>query len=281
MKLVSGVKPRPRRILLYGQAGVGKSSWAACAPKPVFVNIEDGLADIDCVRTDPLRTFDEVLSAIQTLAVDPAFYTLVVDSIDWLDTLILGAVAHQCGKDSYQEIPFGRGAGLVAGKWGDVLAALDVGRTHAKSIILLAHSRIVRFENPETQAYDRYEPDLHKLSSGVVQEWCDEVLFASFRTFVVSQDAGFGRERSVATGGKERFIRTNESAAAVAKNRLRLPDELPMDWSAYFAFFPRKQDLAPFETTGNIAGVIANGSSKPQVNDALAETERQAAEVFG
>ena len=48
-------------------------------------------------------------------------------------------------------------------------------------IVLIAHARIERFENPETESYDRYVPRLHRLASQVVQEWCDEVLFATLQ----------------------------------------------------------------------------------------------------
>jgi len=45
----------------------------------------------------------------------------------------------------------------------------------------IAHARIERFENPETDAYDRYSPRLNKHASALIQEWCDEVLFATYK----------------------------------------------------------------------------------------------------
>ncbi len=46
-------------------------------------------------------------------------------------------------------------------------------------VILLAHARIVKVEEPELDSYNKYEPDLDKRSCGMLQEWCDEVLFAA------------------------------------------------------------------------------------------------------
>ena len=37
----------PPRIVMYGQEGIGKSSWSAKAPKPIFIPTEDGLGEID------------------------------------------------------------------------------------------------------------------------------------------------------------------------------------------------------------------------------------------
>ena len=42
-KLTTGKTPAPPRVLIYSDPGVGKSSFAATAPKPVFIPLEDGL----------------------------------------------------------------------------------------------------------------------------------------------------------------------------------------------------------------------------------------------
>ena len=237
------------------------------------LNIEDGLGDIDCTKTEKLESFGAVCKAIEW-ATSSKYRTVVLDTTDWLERLIFNQVATDAGKPNITEIGFGKGYGEAVRKWEYVLGALEAARLKGKGIILLAHARVVRFENPETQAYDRYELDLHKSSSGMLQEWCDEVLFASFRVFTRTEDQGFGKERTIALGGKERYIRTNESATAVAKNRLRLPDELPMSWAAYAQYLanyqapkveeaiaPVLQEAAEF-FGGNITGMVAGGTSK-------------------
>lgn len=277
VKILTGKQTRPRRILLYGQHGVGKSTWASEAPAPVFLNIEDGLADIDCAKTEKLETFGAVCQAIEW-AKGSEFRTIVVDTLDWLERIIFNQVAQEASKPTIAEIGFGRGYVEAVRKWEHVLAELEKARMQGKGIILLAHARVVLFENPETQAYDRYELDLHKSSNGMVQEWCDEVLFASFRVFTRTEDQGFGKERVLALGGKERYIRTNESAAAVAKNRLRLPDELAMNWASYAQYLRRPApEAAPVEVVppaladladrfggsgADISGLVVNGTSK-------------------
>ncbi|MFN9292481.1 MAG: AAA family ATPase, partial [Planctomyces sp.] len=47
VKITTGKKAVPRRVMLYGTHGIGKSSWAAQAPGVLFLNVEDGLNDID------------------------------------------------------------------------------------------------------------------------------------------------------------------------------------------------------------------------------------------
>ena len=41
-KIHRGRAPRPPRILAYGVEGIGKSTFASEAPRPVFIQTEDG-----------------------------------------------------------------------------------------------------------------------------------------------------------------------------------------------------------------------------------------------
>ena len=43
-----GVRYKPPRFLIYGTEGIGKSTTAASAPKPIFVQTEDGTDQIGC-----------------------------------------------------------------------------------------------------------------------------------------------------------------------------------------------------------------------------------------
>ena len=103
--------------------------------------------------------------------------------------------------------------------------------------VLIAHSRVERFESPDMPSYDRYVPSIHRLAADLVQEWCDEVLFASFRVSTRTVTEKFNRKRTQGVSSGERILRTTERASHKAKNRLGLPEELPLDWSAYARHF--------------------------------------------
>ena len=67
-KLQVGKQPAPRRCMIHGVQGVGKSTFGASARKPVFIQTEDGLGEIDCVRFPLSQSFAEVMAALAELA---------------------------------------------------------------------------------------------------------------------------------------------------------------------------------------------------------------------
>lgn len=277
MKIVKGKKASPRRCLLYGPHGVGKSTWAAAAPSALFLNLEDGLNDLDVSATEHLCSVQQVMDAIQWLTMSEHQYrTVVIDTVDWLEHLINKEVAHHFGVKNIGEVDWGKGYSRAIWYWQQILSMLDhVRKTRSMAVILLGHARIVQVKTPEGLTFDRYEPDLHSNakgegSSSLVQEWCDEVLFANFRLYTSSQQSG-GTKRDIAKGGKERLIKTSESGACLAKNRIGLPDELPMEFAAYAAAIKASRTSSKQETVAEI------DKSQPELN---IELVAESLEVF-
>ena len=260
MKIVRGKKVQPRRVLLYGTHGIGKSSWAAQAPDVLFLNLEDGLNDIDAAKTEHLGSLELVVRALTYLNQEQHdFKWLAIDTVDWLEALIHHEVARKAGKATIGDIAFGAGYKSAQADWDKLLTLLDWLRTEKGiGIILLAHAAIKKFADPMGDSYDRYQPALHETAAATLQEWADEVLFATYRVHTRKQDEGFGKERIIAGGSGERLLRCTETPAALAKNRLALPDTIEFSWQAYANYFPQ-QTAAP---AGNIAGVVVDGSSK-------------------
>lgn len=84
------------RIILYGMEGIGKSTFAANFPAPIFIQTEDGLGMIDCAKFPLAKSFDEVFQELVALETEPnEFKTIVIDSLDWLERLIWDKVAFE------------------------------------------------------------------------------------------------------------------------------------------------------------------------------------------
>jgi len=236
----SGRRHSPPRLMLYGTEGIGKSTTAAGAPKPIFIPTEDGLDQIDCDSFPLARRYDEVVKALSALYSEEHDYqSVVVDSLDWLERLIWDEVCREYGVKSIEKADGGYAKGYTHAltQWREVLGGLDALRNdRGMAVILLAHTKVEKFEDPESVAYDRYSPRLHKHAAALVTEWCDAVLFATRKFRTESEDAGFNRTRSIAvplgTDGGERILRCVGGPSCIAKNRFGLPAELPLSWPA-------------------------------------------------
>lgn len=241
MKIVKGKQQRPRRVLLYGQEGVGKSSWAAQAPRPLFLDFEGGLGDLDVEATERIDSWDKLREAMNWVISQPHNYqSIVFDTVDWMEHLLHAKICADSGVKSIEKAAGGYGKGYVeaATVLQEFLTACEsLMKRRGVNIIMLGHCSPVKVNNPEAETYEQWAPDLHKTAASLLREWCDEVLFASFRTYVRdaagNDKAGPKPKRFLALGDDERYIRTTRTAAVQAKNRLNLPPELPMVWGEY------------------------------------------------
>lgn len=238
-----GRSAAPPRLMVYGTEGIGKSTLASQAPRPIFVQTEDGLGEIDCHRFPLARSFDDVLGALSSLhSQEHDYQSVVVDSLDWLERLIWDSVCLDYGAKSIEKVDGGYGKGYIYAltPWRRFIDHLsDLHRDRCMAVILIAHAKVEKFDDPESSPYDRYSPRLHKHAAALLTEWCDAVLFASRKFRTQTEDAGFGRKRTIAHAvgkdGGERVMRTVGGPSCVAKNRYNLDGELPLDWNTLLA----------------------------------------------
>jgi hypothetical protein len=227
-----GVESVPPRIVLYGVHGIGKSTLASNAPNPIFIQTEDRIAHIDTAKFPLCKSVSDVTSCLVTLyKEDHSFKTVVLDSLDWFEKLVHEEVRAEHGDKVFSD--YGKGYLFAAPYFDKLLRGMDALRNDkGMGIILIAHSNIKRFNNPEAEPYDRYQLDLHDKAASTCEEWTDCVFFLNYKTFVAKEDVGFGKKQSRGVGTGARTIYTEERPAFHAKNSYRLPPELPMEWGA-------------------------------------------------
>jgi len=220
------------RVMIYGVEGIGKSTFASGAPNPIFICTEDGLGSLSVDHFPLASSFSDVVGAIGTLYSEKHEYqTVALDSLDWLENMIWRDVE---STHDAKDLAYGKGAVIAAEKWREVLDGLNALRNDkGMAVILIAHTTIKRFDSPETEPFDRYQPKLQERSNALIREWCDAVLFANYKTIVKKDDVGFNKTvaRGISTG--ERLLYTNERPAFMAKNRFNLPDSIPLSWDAF------------------------------------------------
>src|SRR5687768_670007 len=109
-----GKTQMPPRIMTYGIEGVGKSTLASCAPKPIFVQTEDGLNEIECSKFPLATSLDDVLAALSELTTEEhPFETVVIDSLDWLERMIWDAVCRRESVTTIEKVGGGYGKGYI------------------------------------------------------------------------------------------------------------------------------------------------------------------------
>jgi hypothetical protein len=242
-RIQRGRTQMPPRLLVYGQEGIGKTTFGASAPNSVIVPTEDGLGQIVCARFPLVSTLDDVVGALTELHTEPHDYeTVVIDSLDALERLIWDRICQDSHVTSIERADGGYGKGYTAALtyWRQVLVQLDMLRNQrGMVVVLIAHSKVERYEDPESAPYDRYAPRLHKHAAALVCEWADAVFFATWKIRTQTEDAGFGRRRTTAHAvgkeGGDRILRTVGGPACIAKNRYGIAEDLPLSWAAFEA----------------------------------------------
>lgn len=229
-EITSGKIAKAQKVVIYGPEGIGKTSFGSYFPQPVFIDTEGSTGNLDVARLPNPSSWSMLMQQIQYVKANPHLMkTLVIDTVDWAEALCKESVCSTNGWKGIEDPGYGKGYVYVAEEFGRFLNALsdliDVGI----NVVLLAHSEIKKFEQPdEMGAYDRYQLKLLKQTAPLVKEWSDMLLFMNYRTLSVQADK---EGKKFKGAGGQRTIYANHRPAWDAKNRHGLPDEFPMDFN--------------------------------------------------
>lgn len=226
--LIKGPQKVPPRLVIYGGHGIGKSTLAGKFPNPIFISTEDGLTNLDVTSFPRAGSLQDVADNMKTLIREEHdFRTVVLDSVDWLvEPLIVEDVEK---RHDAKELAYGKGNMMIGEEFRKILEGFDVMRRKRNmNVVIIAHSAVVRYENPVTEPYDQFRPKLPNRCNQLLQEWADVIAFAAFKVLVKKTDVGFNNTvtRGITTG--DRLLHMVETPAFIAKNRFNCPEEIPM-----------------------------------------------------
>jgi AAA domain len=231
MDIVRASSNRAPIILVYGAEGRGKTTLAAKFPRPLFLLLERGLprgVSVDAVQGT--NSFEGVLRGLREIyeADNNGYETLVVDTVDALETYVLEYVCAANNWKSIETPSFGKGWVAADQTWQRFLAAINwVRDTRGMTVVLTCHATIERVEDPRAPTYTAYAPKLHKRARALVMDAADIVGFLAEDLRVVTDDGGF-RERTRAAAGNGRFLFVEGCPAFNAKNRFGMPAKIPI-----------------------------------------------------
>lgn len=228
-------RPMPARMLVYGPPGIGKTTFAACAPNAVGILTEDGAAGVDAVAFPLCQSMADVNAALQTVLTQPhGFQSLFIDSLDHLEPLLWAHTATVNSIKSVEGEGYGRGFAMADHEWRKFLSMLDaIHKQRMMHVILIAHSKEKKYSPPTGEGYERFQPKLHDRAMNLIIEWADFIGLAAQKVLLNKVDAGFGSKEAKAFTTDERQLHLSPNPAYLAKNRFGLPPALPLAWVAF------------------------------------------------
>ena len=290
MQITKGRIATAIKTVIYGPEGIGKSTFAAQFPDPVFIDTEGSTVHMDVKRLPRPDLWVELLNEVEYVRQNPGCCkTLVLDTADWAETLCGEYIYARDQKTGIEDYGYGKGYRFLFEEFGRLLNALEQVREKGVNLVICCHATMRKFEQPdELGAYDRWSlklTDSPKASiAGAVKEWADMVLFANYKTIVVNVDGkGAAKGKNKVQGGK-RVMYTAHHSCWDAKNRFGLPEEAEFSYEVIRGVIEGgTAEVVPTTRTSSVSARSAEPPSpegKAQENpSALARAvERAAAE---
>ena len=245
-----GIVPTAKKVVIYGPEGIGKTTFAARFPAPVFIDTEGSTKEYDVARFPAPTSWQMLLDEVAEVKKNPQICrTLVIDTADWAEAACFAHVisANQC--KSIEDFGYGKGYVKAKEEFGKLLNELTEVVNAGVNVVVTAHAAMRKFEQPdEMGSYDRWEMKLYTSQktniAALLKEWADMVLFANYKTFAVKDK---NSNKAKAQGG-QRVMYTTHHPCWDAKNRYGLPEILPLDYEG-------------------IRGVIESGPADQQEKD--------------
>lgn len=232
IEISSGIIAKAQKVVIYGPEGIGKSTFASQFPDPIFTDTEGSTNNMNVRRLTKPTSWEMIEQEAEFIKINRPCKTWVIDTIDWAEQLAIESLCTAHDKKGIEDFGYGNGYVFLAEKIRKFLHLLQEIVDIGINVVLTAHSQIKRFEMPdELGSYDRYELKLsnkktNAMTSSLVKEWADMILFINYKTLLVSDKNGKKRGQ-----GAERKMYTTHQAAWDAKNRFGLPDEMNLDYS--------------------------------------------------
>lgn len=237
MEILSGKQNKALKVAIYGPEGIGKSTLAAAFPQPLFIDTEGSTKFMDVRRFKKPESWTELLEQVKHVRGTPGLCsTLILDTADWAEQLCISGICASKKLSGIEDMGYGKGYVYLAEEFGKFLNLLEEVVDRGINVVLTAHAMMRKFEQPdEMGAYDRWELKLQKKTAPLVKEWSDLLLFANYKTMSVATD---DKGKKFKAQGGRRVMYTSHHPCWDAKNRLGLPEELPLDFAALAQYIP-------------------------------------------
>lgn len=229
----------PIIITVAGEAGVGKTSFAATFPKPIFIQAEKGMQSIPHATRPPafpaLESHTDLGNLWQDLAAllqdEHDYKTLVIDSVTALETLFIDHVVKtdSKGAKSLAEAGGGYGAGyqIVASNHVRVRKYAEALRQkRGMNVVFISHTDIETIDPPDGTPYSKLSLRLNKRSMQPYVDNVDAVMLIALQSYSRAAAKKNNEDRAKVFSDGTRIITMHASAAHVSKNRFGITEDI-------------------------------------------------------
>ena len=214
-----------------GNQGVGKTSMAALFPKPIIIQVEEGVESIidfeDVLVTDPIEDMTKVKDWLhRLLKEDHDRITAVVDSITAADTRMESEIVLADGSKTLNQVAGGYGAGhrMLAGEMrGLRQMAARLQRERGMHVVFVAHTEITTFQPEDDEAFNLLDLRMNPKSR---PPFCDDVDVVAFMRLKRDSEKVEGKRRIATSAGRRELV-CYAHAALASKNRIGIEEILP------------------------------------------------------
>lgn len=241
--------------IAFGPTGVGKTTFAISAPDPLLFTIEPYTIRKKVERL-PGKSYQQILDLTDQIIQNPAGYkTVIYDSIDWLEPLIIEHVCKIGNQPNLDSFGYGKGYNLVVAEWIKFKSKLLLLREQM-NVTLIGHSIVKPLNDPMHPSTDRHQIKLNEKWGGIVKEVSDSILFMTNHMYTKKEGL---KTRGYSDG--ERIMYTEWRAFHDGKNRFGLEYEMPLSWDAYAEAIENPEEETAEKVRESILAMIINNTN--------------------
>jgi len=248
-----GIKEEPDFLVVYGQAGLGKTTFASQAPKPLFIDPRSGSKQLDVERLQP-KTWNEYVEMIKW-SIPKDYKSIVLDEMNFIDQMAQTYIWEKYYQDkgtSFATLKLNGSNYNVLNEMykTEFLPLLDSIIASGKNLIIVAHPEVKDMADPLTaENYIRYQLGLSNGLNQMLKRACHNLFFINKDVFIVGE-----KDNKRVIADDKIYIFTQFHQAYDAKQRFDLPSKIELEkgkdmWKVF-------QGLKKVETEAGIISQI-------------------------